>query len=289
MLVTVPQVNPNDEITNDSVNQGPNALAAAVNGHLDDSNIEQLSGTKISAGTTPASVMTDSGNVEKRFDEAFADYVIDGCVWSALSGLNGSMTTGHISVQGKRLTAPAIATHAFTASKDTYVYLDSSGLPVYTGEVANGAAAPVQPANTVQTYMVTTSATAITSVTDVHSRPVASSNIDFATLKSDPNSPLYDTGWVQPLMASNYTSSAFQVRRIGNIVYARGFIAANSGNIPTSTTAVATVPDNMLPVTFELFVVEGTSNFRISGNAFQVQASGSRTSMYVSGSTWAVN
>jgi len=39
----------------------------------------------------------------------------------------------------------------------------------------------VQPANTVRTYKVVTSASAITSVTDVTSRPVTASQIDFTT------------------------------------------------------------------------------------------------------------
>lgn len=54
-FASVPQSNPNDELTADLINRGPNAVAAVVNGNLDDSNISQLSGTKITSGTLPVS------------------------------------------------------------------------------------------------------------------------------------------------------------------------------------------------------------------------------------------
>lgn len=56
-LVSPSQVNPNDEITAASVNTPNNQLAAVINGNLDDTNIASLSGTKLNAGTVPASAL----------------------------------------------------------------------------------------------------------------------------------------------------------------------------------------------------------------------------------------
>lgn len=56
-LVTVPQAQPNDELTDDLINRGSNAIAAVLNGNVDDDNISSLSGTKISAGTLPVSAL----------------------------------------------------------------------------------------------------------------------------------------------------------------------------------------------------------------------------------------
>lgn len=87
-------------------------------------------------------------------------------------------------------------------------------------------------------------------------------------------------------MASGYTNSGISLRRIGTTVYAKGYVASNSGNIPTSTTTVATLPAQFTPLEFSLFIVEGGSTLRISGTSLQVIASGSRTTMYISGSVW---
>lgn len=56
-LVTVPQAQPNDELTDELINRGSNAIAAVLNGNVDDDNISSLSGTKISAGTLPVSAL----------------------------------------------------------------------------------------------------------------------------------------------------------------------------------------------------------------------------------------
>ena len=165
-LVTVPQVNPNDSVTAASVNQGPNALRDVVNGQLDDTNISTISGSKITGGTVPAAAFDPSTNPETRESEIYGDLVASGLVWSIVSGLNGSMTSGVAYVSGKRLTVSSIATYGFTASKDTYVYIDSNGNAQYDPE-ANGATQPATPANTMLIAKVITNGSAITSIEDL--------------------------------------------------------------------------------------------------------------------------
>jgi hypothetical protein len=58
-LVTVPQTNPNDELTAVLINQGPNALAAVVNGQIDDTNVSSISGSKVADGTVGTTKIVD--------------------------------------------------------------------------------------------------------------------------------------------------------------------------------------------------------------------------------------
>ncbi|PPH13312.1 hypothetical protein C5C71_01825 [Rathayibacter sp. AY1C1] len=164
-VVTVPQANPNDELTDTLINQGPNAIAAAVNGNLDDANISALSGSKISAGTLTAAAADTNSNPETRQSETVGNIVASGLIWSPTSGLNGTMTSGVAYVAGKRLPVPAVASYGFTASRDTYVYVDSTGNVQYNPQ-ALGTARPATPANNVLVSKVTTSAGAVTAVSD---------------------------------------------------------------------------------------------------------------------------
>ncbi|QHC73776.1 hypothetical protein [Rathayibacter sp. VKM Ac-2805] len=164
-VVTVPQANPNDELTDTLINQGPNAIAAAVNGNLDDANISALSGSKISAGTLTAAAADTNSNPETRQSETVGNIVSSGLIWSQTSGLNGTMTSGVAYVAGKRLPVPAVASYGFAASRDTYIYVDNTGNVQYNPQ-ALGAARPATPANNVLVSKVTTSAGAVTAVSD---------------------------------------------------------------------------------------------------------------------------
>ncbi len=169
-LVTVPQSNPNDEITALSVNQGPNAIATILNGQIDDTNISSISGTKVAAGTIPAAGLDTNANPETREFETLGDVTIYGLVWAATSGLAAGMSAGLAYITGKRLTPTAIATNTFTASKDTYVYLDSTGTVQYNPQT-NGAAEPTIPTNYITLAKVVTNGSAVTSVVDLRPTP----------------------------------------------------------------------------------------------------------------------
>ena len=165
-LVVVPQVNPNDEVTALSVNQGPNAIAAVVNGNIDDTNVSTLSGTKITAGTVPVAAFDTASNPETRESETHGDLVASGLVWSTLTGLNGTMSSGVAYVSGKRLVVASVATYAFTASRDTYVYVDNTGAIQYSPQT-NGAAQPATPANNQLIAKVVTNGSTITGISDL--------------------------------------------------------------------------------------------------------------------------
>lgn len=172
-LVTVPQVNPNDEVTAASVNQGANAVAAVVNGNLDDSNVSTLSGSKISAGTLPGSALDVASNPDTREAETIGDLVASGLIWTGTTGLVGTMTSGVAYINGKRLVITAIPTYTFTASRDTYIYVDATGTVQYN-PVSNNASQPSTPANSLLIAKVVTSASNVTSSFDM--RTIALNN-----------------------------------------------------------------------------------------------------------------
>lgn len=172
-LVSPTQVQPNDEITDSSVNTPVNQLAGVINGNLDDTNISGFSGSKIAAGTTPADALDENANVETRMSESLGDFTASGGVWSTISGLNGTMTAAVNYIGGTRIETAAVASKTFTASRDTYVYIDSTGTVQYDPQT-NGAAKPTTPAGNNLLAKVVTDGSTITSVVDLRTRPPAS-------------------------------------------------------------------------------------------------------------------
>lgn len=111
-----------------------------------------------------------SGSPVTRADEVFNDFVYSGMLWSADSigsTRNGSMTSGTIYINGRRLSISSVTARSFTASKDTYIdlldNLDGTGTLVYT-EVANAAAQPSIAANSLRIASIVTNGSAITLV-----------------------------------------------------------------------------------------------------------------------------
>lgn len=162
--VSPQQWNNQDVITSSKLNTPINQIAAVVNGGLDDANISSLSGSKLNATTVPVSAMTVDSNPETRLKETMGDFVASGCVWSISSGLVGTMTAGVVYIGGKRIVVSAIASQTFVASKDTYVSVDNTGTVSIASAVANGAASPALPANSVWLAVVVSGASAITSI-----------------------------------------------------------------------------------------------------------------------------
>lgn len=126
----------------------------------------QVNGSIVATGD-----ITEAGSTARTFrTEVLQDFVVTGGVWSQLSALNGQMTAVTAYITGYRNSIVAVASRAFTASKDTYVDIlrttvgaTTTFTLVYT-EVANGAAAPALAANSLRLAKVVTSGVAITSV-----------------------------------------------------------------------------------------------------------------------------
>lgn len=162
-LVSPTQVQPDDEITDSSVNTPVNQLAGVINGNLDDTNISGFSGSKIAAGTTPADALDENANVETRMSESLGDFTASGGVWSTISGLNGTMTAAVNYIGGTRIETAAVASKTFTASRDTYVYIDSTGTVQYDPQT-NGATQPATPTDNLLVAIVVTNGSEITNI-----------------------------------------------------------------------------------------------------------------------------
>lgn len=203
------------------------ALLAIFNGHIAADNIETgsmpWSIMDNFTDSIPASAMRDSANLELFRRDVLSDFVADGCVWSSLTGRNGAMTEGVVYVSGIRMDINAIASKTFTASKDTYISISSSGSVGYT-EVNNGAAAPSLTSNSIWVAVVKTNATTITSVVQNNTVTSAGDTV----YRSGPigASSQGDTGWINISVTAPFTQLSPgerpQIRKIGAIVYARG-------------------------------------------------------------------
>jgi hypothetical protein len=109
--------------------------------------------------TTPSG---GSSNTALTFADGFGDFIVSGLLSPTSGTLSSTRTAGVAYVTGLRVSVSATA-KTYTASKDTYVDLKNDGTFTYI-EVANGAAAPAVTANSLRIEMVTTSATAVTTV-----------------------------------------------------------------------------------------------------------------------------
>lgn len=109
-----------------------------------------------------------------------ANYVEPGTGTVAQSaGLTGTFADIIYYIGGKRYVKTSIANKAYTASKDTYVDIDTTGTVTYT-EVANNAASPALAANNIRVAIVVTNGSAITSVNQgstAATAPTVSSNV----------------------------------------------------------------------------------------------------------------
>lgn len=121
-------------------------------------------GQNIKAGSITSQDLANSINPVVFRSEAFNNWTYTGMLPTTSASLSTTISAGTSYVSGVRVVTSATA-HTYTASKDTYTYINSGGFFDYV-EVANGAAAPSTPANDLLLAKVVSSGTAITSVTD---------------------------------------------------------------------------------------------------------------------------
>ena len=96
------------------------------------------------------------------------------------SGLVGSMSNITYYMSGIRYEKSGISNKTYTASVDTYVFIDKNGLVTYS-ETTIGGAAPTAPVDSILVAVVTTGASVISSISMRNHGAVGSSNVDFTT------------------------------------------------------------------------------------------------------------
>lgn len=101
----------------------------------------------------------------------FSDYIVPGTgVIAVSSGLTCTISDITYYINGIRYTKTGISNKTFTASKDTYCFIDTAGNITYS-EVANNAAAPAAPANSICFGLVVSSVSSIWYISMFDSKP----------------------------------------------------------------------------------------------------------------------
>jgi len=172
-LISPTQVTDGTTADASDVNNPINTIANEFNGNIDNANIKTaaaIDGTKIASSSITNTQMSTEVKPVTRFTDDFFDHVASGCVWSGDSYGStraASMTSGVVYVNGIRATVSAVTARTFTASKDTYIDVDSTGAITYT-EVANNAASPALSAGNVRIGIIVTAAGSIAAVGSVN-------------------------------------------------------------------------------------------------------------------------
>ena len=143
---------------------GTGATANTGTGNVVLSTSPTIATPAITGNMTVTGTNQDQGtNLQTIRSETTSDYVASGAVWGIGSGLIGAMNAGVVYIGGKRVPVTLITSKTFSTSFDTYVSVDNTGTVTYTA-VANSAASPTLPANSVWLAIVVTGASAITSI-----------------------------------------------------------------------------------------------------------------------------
>lgn len=145
-------------IDNDAI-QSENSFSSLTQALIDISNLEQNYTPRLNDLTA----QLQQNTIEK---PSITDTMSDQLVYGLLPTIVGSLTTqisaGLVYFQGKRIVKKS-ENKTFTAWKDTYVYINSTGIYSYI-EVANGGTAPASPVGTMRIAKVVTNDAAISSV-----------------------------------------------------------------------------------------------------------------------------
>jgi len=124
-----------------------------------------VDGALIQAGTVTVTALTDNARTDKRWDDAFSDWVFTGLVVPTTSGtLTATTTSGRAYITGTRVEKDATA-KLYTASKWTFVDLSSDGVYTYT-ETAIAASDPAITADSVRLSRVSSDTTQVFAVRD---------------------------------------------------------------------------------------------------------------------------
>lgn len=180
--------------------------------HNQDGTHSAVTATSVAAGTLSAttSITDGTATLSTIRSELTTNFVASGGVVAQSAGLIGTFSNIVYYISGVRYTANSIPNKTYTASKDTYVDINSSGTPAYN-EVTNGAAAPALTAGYIRVAKVVTSGAAITSVTQ-------SQNADSLGNQIRNTAPVPSTLVTNPYKFSAYHTSA---QNTGNAAFAK--------------------------------------------------------------------
>lgn len=239
-----------DPVTSETITVISEATAVDFYGHVDAGNLEidtiapgytdagsEVGDIIVIRPTTQyadnlAAVAQDLQDASTQAADVFADFVeAGGGVWSQTSGLTGAMTSGNIWYQGKEYAISAIASKAFTASKDTYVDIDSADTVTYV-EVANGAAEPAVTASSVRVAKVVTDGSGITSIDQApYNAPVGNSQVRDNSLEASKLVTLSEKFYVLPSDLPKATRAWAQISSLSVTPTISGDMSISTGHL----------------------------------------------------------
>ncbi len=194
--------------------------------------IQAFDGSQIAVGTVVAAALNSVINPVTRDNLIITNFVSSGCVWSTVSGLSGTMSSGTLFINGNMAVVNGVISKTFTASKDTYIDIDVNG-NVYYQEVSNGAASPSITANSIRIAKVVTSGAAITSI--VQTGVDSLNNQIYPTNPNGYNSwPSWTPTWTVLTVGNGVNASSYI--KIGKTIIARiQFTLGSTSSMGTGT------------------------------------------------------
>lgn len=121
-------------------------------------------------GTNDEDANTRLGVLDNFTSDVSADFVTSGCVWSGDaygSTRFASMSAGVVYINGIRVSVSAVTSRQFTASRDTYIDVNTSGTITYS-EVTNNNTSPALAANNIRIGIIVTGASSIASAASIN-------------------------------------------------------------------------------------------------------------------------
>ena len=127
-------------------------------------------------------------------EDIFADFIVTGLLPATSSTLTSDISAGKAYISGIRVVKASVS-HTYTASKDTYVDISSTGTYTFT-EVANGDPAPAVAADSIRLAKVVTDASTVSSVTDLRNTTRSINATGDLTINTDTLYVDVSTGYV---------------------------------------------------------------------------------------------
>lgn len=243
--------------------------------------IASFDGSQIQAGTVTGSALSTTANPNTLLAATTFPFVQNGCVWSIVTTLTGTMSGGTIYYNGTPVTVNSVANHTFTASKDTYIDIDKNGNITYQA-VTNNTASPSLTANSIRVAIVVTGASAITFI---NSGQTDTSLSGFAPVVSGTAVTLADTignlifptdptsrtvGYAQ--IITTFTGTATSLSVITGLTAA--VITPSGRRLKASFTAGAIHSTISAGSLIELDVYDVTNSVEVAGLSISVPTSG---------------
>ncbi len=195
-----------ETFTHDSIVSADDVTIEWLNGFKDTviDALNSFPGGNIETTSVTTAALDNNANPEYRWGESFNEFVFTGLLPPTSVDLTSTTTAGTAYVKEdatlkmKRVVKDATA-NTYTASKDTYVDISSSGTYTYSA-VATDAAEPAVAANSIRLALVVTDGDNITSVTDKRVLNVQIATQEdfvlngFNVVTNDPDGVTFDPG-----------------------------------------------------------------------------------------------